>query len=214
MDEKLIDEIEKNYADRLREALDTTGKDKISSYAAVDALKKEVSESYPAEEPETRAMAGKVFGHLKEKIFREDILGNRRRPDGRKFSEIRRITCEVGWLPRAHGSALFTRGETQAIVTTTLGTKMTSSLWTIWKKAKSSGGLCCIIISRRIRSAKRGVSVRRAAAKSDTAIWRAARLKTCCPKKLNFHIRSASSPKLPNRTAQARWLRFAAEFCR
>ncbi|MCV5539602.1 polyribonucleotide nucleotidyltransferase, partial [Escherichia coli] len=44
-------------------------------------------------------------------------------PDGRRFSEIRPITCEVGWLPRVHGSALFTRGETQAIVTTTLGTK-------------------------------------------------------------------------------------------
>ena len=52
------------------------------------------------------------------------MLGNTRRPDGRKFSEIRPITCEVGWLPRVHGSALFTRGETQAIVTTTLGTKM------------------------------------------------------------------------------------------
>jgi len=65
-----------------------------------------------------------VFGRLKEKIFREDMLGNKRRPDGRKFSEIRPISCEVGWLPRVHGSALFTRGETQAIVTTTLGTKM------------------------------------------------------------------------------------------
>ncbi|HEX8637535.1 MAG TPA: polyribonucleotide nucleotidyltransferase, partial [Pyrinomonadaceae bacterium] len=73
---------------------------------------------------EKRQMAGKVFSHLKEKIFREDILGNRRRPDGRKFSEIRPVTCEVGWLPRVHGSSLFTRGETQAIATTTLGTKM------------------------------------------------------------------------------------------
>jgi polyribonucleotide nucleotidyltransferase len=123
LDESLIGEIEEKYAARLREALDTTGKDKISSYAMVDALKKEVSESYPEDEPEKRSMAGKVFSHLKEKIFREDILGNRRRPDGRKFSEIRPITCEVSWLPRAHGSALFTRGETQAIVTTTLGTK-------------------------------------------------------------------------------------------
>ena len=68
-------------------------------------------------------MAGKVFGFLKEKIFREDILNKRRRPDGRKFGEIRPVTCEVGWLPRVHGSSLFTRGETQAIVTTTLGTK-------------------------------------------------------------------------------------------
>ncbi|MBA3600011.1 MAG: polyribonucleotide nucleotidyltransferase [Acidobacteria bacterium] len=123
LDEKIIKEIEKKYSDRLREALDTTGKDKLTSYAAVDALKKEVVESY-AEDQEKRLAAGGVFSHLKEKIFREDMLGNRRRPDGRRFSEIRPISCEVGWLPRVHGSSLFTRGETQAIVTTTLGTKM------------------------------------------------------------------------------------------
>ncbi len=123
LDESLVTEIEGTYTDRLRESLNTTGKDKLTSYAAVDALKKEVVDSY-AEEDAKKAMAGKVFSHLKEKIFRDDMLGNRRRPDGRKFSEIRPITCEVGWLPRVHGSSLFTRGETQAIVTTTLGTKM------------------------------------------------------------------------------------------
>jgi polyribonucleotide nucleotidyltransferase len=123
LDESLVSEIEGKYTDRLRESLNTTGKDKLTSYAAVDALKKEVVESY-AEDDAKKAMAGKVFSHLKEKIFRDDMLGNRRRPDGRKFSEIRPITCEVGWLPRVHGSSLFTRGETQAIVTTTLGTKM------------------------------------------------------------------------------------------
>ena len=124
IDEAVITEVEKNFGDRLRDALDTTGKDKLSSYAAIDALKKEVVESYPEDNAEARAMAGKAYGVLKEKIFREDMLGKRRRPDGRKFSEIRPITCEVGWLPRVHGSALFTRGETQAMVSTTLGTKM------------------------------------------------------------------------------------------
>jgi polyribonucleotide nucleotidyltransferase len=124
VDESLIAEIEGNFGQRLREALDTTGKDKLSSYAAVDALKKEVVESYPNDDLEKRVNAGKAFNQMKEKIFREDILGNRRRPDGRKFSEIRPITCEVGWLPRVHGSSLFTRGETQAVVTATLGTKM------------------------------------------------------------------------------------------
>ncbi len=124
LDEDVVAEIEKNFSQKLREALDTTGKDKLASYAAVDALKKEVIGSYADDQPEKRSMAGKVFGVLKEKIFREDILGNRRRPDGRKFSEIRPISCEVGWLPRVHGSALFTRGETQAVVAATLGTKM------------------------------------------------------------------------------------------
>lgn len=124
VDEAILAEIEGNFSDRLRAALDTTGKNKLSSYAEVDGLKREVVDSYPEDEPEKRSMAAKAFGHLKEKIFRDDMLHNKRRPDGRKFSEIRPISCEVSWLPRVHGSALFTRGETQAIVTTTLGTKM------------------------------------------------------------------------------------------
>jgi polyribonucleotide nucleotidyltransferase len=123
LNEEMIGEIERNYAERLRAALDTSGQEKRVSYAAIDALKKEVVESYPEDQIEKRLMAKKSFDHLKEKIFRDDILNHRRRPDGRRFSEIRSISCEVGWLPRTHGSALFTRGETQALVTTTLGTK-------------------------------------------------------------------------------------------
>src|SRR5437764_1184188 len=123
LNEEMMGEIERNYSERLRAALNTEAQGKIASYAAVDALKKEVVESYPEDQPEKRQMAKKVFDNLKEKIFREDILGNRRRPDNRRFSEIRPIDIEVGWLPRVHGSALFTRGETQAIVTATLGTK-------------------------------------------------------------------------------------------
>jgi polyribonucleotide nucleotidyltransferase len=123
LNQEMLSEVERNYADRLRAALDTSGQEKRASYAAVDALKKEVVESYPEDDSEKRQMAKKIFDHLKENIFRDDILNHRRRPDGRRFSEIRPINCEVGWLPRTHGSALFTRGETQALVTTTLGTK-------------------------------------------------------------------------------------------
>jgi polyribonucleotide nucleotidyltransferase len=123
LNEELLGEIERNYSERLRAALDTSGQEKRTSYAAIDALKKEVVESYPDDQPEQRIMAKTCFDHLKEKIFRDDILNHRRRPDGRRFSEIRSIDCEIGWLPRTHGSAVFTRGETQAMVTTTLGTK-------------------------------------------------------------------------------------------
>src|SRR5687767_4208764 len=119
----MLNAVSENYAERLRQSLDTTTQDKRSSYAAVDALKKEVIESYPEDDAGKRAMAKLVFDHLKEAVFRDDILNKRRRPDGRRFSEIRPITCDVGWLPRVHGSALFTRGETQALVSTTLGTK-------------------------------------------------------------------------------------------
>jgi polyribonucleotide nucleotidyltransferase len=63
------------------------------------------------------------FDRLKEEIFRDEMLNKRRRPDGRAFDEVRNIAVEVGLLPRTHGSGLFTRGETQALVTATLGTK-------------------------------------------------------------------------------------------
>jgi len=72
---------------------------------------------------EKKAEAGKIFSALKEKIFRDEMLDARRRPDGRRFDEIREIWGEAGVLPRTHGSAIFTRGETQALVTVTLGTK-------------------------------------------------------------------------------------------
>src|SRR6267378_4133374 len=117
LNEEMLGEIERNYSERLRAAMDTTNKDKRASYAAVDALKKEFVESYPEDQPEIRQMAKRVFDHLKETIFRDDILNNRRRPDGRPFGEIRVISCNACWLPRAHESDLFARGETQAMVT-------------------------------------------------------------------------------------------------
>jgi polyribonucleotide nucleotidyltransferase len=123
LNEEMLGEIERNYTEKMRAALDTESQGKQASYASIDALKKEVVEAHPEDAPEQRQMAKKIFDHLKEKIFRDDILNKRRRPDGRRFSEIRPIDCEVGWLPRTHGSALFTRGETQAMVTATLGTK-------------------------------------------------------------------------------------------
>jgi polyribonucleotide nucleotidyltransferase len=123
LDEEMLTDIANKHSETLRQALDTSEQDKRASYAAVDALKKAVIESYPEDDPDKRVMAKVIFDHLKEMVFRDDILNKRRRPDGRRFSEIRPITCEVGWLPRVHGSALFTRGETQALVSTTLGTK-------------------------------------------------------------------------------------------
>jgi polyribonucleotide nucleotidyltransferase len=122
LDQAMLSEIEGRITDSLRDALDTTKRDKLESHALVDKLKEETVASYPVEEADKRVLAKKIFDHLKEKIFREDILNRRHRPDGRRFSEIRPISIQVGWLPRTHGSALFTRGETQAIVTATLGT--------------------------------------------------------------------------------------------
>jgi polyribonucleotide nucleotidyltransferase len=123
LDEEMKKQMLETFGERLRDALDTAKHGKLESYAMIDALKQEAIATQPEEDAEKRKMAAKVFDDLKETIFRDDILNKRRRPDGRRFSEIRPISCEVGWLPRVHGSALFTRGETQAVVTATLGTK-------------------------------------------------------------------------------------------
>jgi polyribonucleotide nucleotidyltransferase len=122
LDPSMLAEIESKITESLRDALDTSKYGKLESYELVDKLKEETVSAYPEDQPENRKMGGNIFDHLKEKIFREDILNRRHRPDGRRFSEIRPISIELGWLARAHGSALFTRGETQAIVTATLGT--------------------------------------------------------------------------------------------
>jgi polyribonucleotide nucleotidyltransferase len=88
LDEEISRTIAENYSEKLRVALDTTSQEKRASYAAVDALKKEVVESYPEDQPETRAMAKLVFDQLKETIFRDDILNKRRRPDGRQANRL------------------------------------------------------------------------------------------------------------------------------
>src|SRR6202049_2452053 len=122
-DESLYKEIEKKYGARLHDAVNTEKHPKKESYLLIDAIKDEVKESIPEEQEEKRVLAKRAFDRLRENIFRDDVLNKRRRPDGRSFDQIRHISCEVGLLPRVHGSALFTRGETQALATLTLGTK-------------------------------------------------------------------------------------------
>jgi polyribonucleotide nucleotidyltransferase len=120
-DEALYSEIKSKYGERLRDALDTAKHPK--SYGLVDTIKAEIMASIPEDDDERHKLAYRAFERLRERIFRDDMLLRRRRPDARAFDQIRQITCEVGVLPRVHGSALFTRGETQALATATLGTK-------------------------------------------------------------------------------------------
>ncbi len=97
-------------------------KDKLESYGRVDQVLADLVASVPEGEIERRLEAKKIFKGLKEKVLRDEILQRGHRLDGRKFDEIRAIWSEVTVLPRVHGSAVFTRGETQALVTATLGT--------------------------------------------------------------------------------------------
>jgi polyribonucleotide nucleotidyltransferase len=97
-------------------------KGKLVNYARVDEVLKELVAALPAEHLERRDEAKNIFKGLQEKVLRDEVLERGVRLDGRKFDEVRPITIESGVLPRVHGSAVFTRGETQALVTSTLGT--------------------------------------------------------------------------------------------
>ncbi|MCG8593960.1 MAG: polyribonucleotide nucleotidyltransferase, partial [Kiloniellales bacterium] len=109
-----------DFGDRLAEAY--TEVDKMTRRDKVAAVKEEAMASIDEEDEASLAVAGGVFKALESDIVRGSILKTGKRIDGRTTSDVRRIVSEVGVLPRAHGSALFTRGETQAFVTTTLGT--------------------------------------------------------------------------------------------
>jgi polyribonucleotide nucleotidyltransferase len=96
--------------------------DKLENYSSVDQVLADLIATIPDTDLEGRSGAKKIFKDLKEKVMRDEILERGQRLDGRRFDEIRPITIEIGVLPRTHGSAVFTRGETQALVTATLGT--------------------------------------------------------------------------------------------
>jgi polyribonucleotide nucleotidyltransferase len=122
-DQKIYDDLKKNFGAKLLDALNTQKYPKKESYHLVESLEDEIVKDIPEEEEEKLALTKRAFERLREDFFRAEVLKAKRRPDGRAFDEIRKITCEVGLLPRVHGSALFTRGETQALATLTLGTK-------------------------------------------------------------------------------------------
>lgn len=115
-------EIAQKFGERLNRAIRVP--EKLKRQEAVASLKEEVQKAYvPEEDPDNihRKVEGE-FEELHYELVRKMVLEEKRRVDGRDYESIRPIVCEVGLLPRAHGSALFTRGETQALVTTTLGT--------------------------------------------------------------------------------------------
>jgi Polyribonucleotide nucleotidyltransferase (polynucleotide phosphorylase) len=113
---KLSDE----FTDDLKKAFSTRDKQERSNM--ISEITDKAKKLYEENETITDLDVNSELKNLEKIIVRTDILKNKNRIDGRGLSDVRPIMCEVGILPRVHGSALFTRGETQAIVTTTLGT--------------------------------------------------------------------------------------------
>src|SRR5689334_17476455 len=121
-DESYYRELKSKVGQKLADALDTKKYPKIESYAKVAEIKKELKAKLPEGDEAAADKLEHYYEVLRERLFREQVTKDRVRPDRRKFDEIRPITIETSVLPRTHGSAIFTRGETQALVTTTLGT--------------------------------------------------------------------------------------------
>ena len=118
--DELLHELMSQHGEALKQAMLTTGKH--TRYAAMKAARQAILATVPAEETERLAATTAAIGEMEVEIFRNLMLNENKRVDGRSFTEIRPITIDVGVLPRTHGSAIFTRGETQALVTVTLGT--------------------------------------------------------------------------------------------
>ena len=122
-DTELKNKIEAVAPDRLRKALSI--KDKQERYESLDTLHDEMSIEILGDEPESDTVKefSQIFSDIKKEEMRSRLINENIRIDGRKPEEIRPITCETKVLPRTHGSALFTRGETQALAVTTLGAR-------------------------------------------------------------------------------------------
>jgi len=118
---KYKDRVKELAEEELRKAYSTTEKQKRRE--AVEAIRQKVFEQLlPADDPTDAVLLGDVFKSVEQDIVRGNILQTSRRIDGRDLKSVRPIMAQVGVLPRTHGSALFTRGETQALVVATLGT--------------------------------------------------------------------------------------------
>jgi polyribonucleotide nucleotidyltransferase len=121
-DEALFQEVRGKVEAAIHAAMDTSNTDKLTSQRKISQIRKDLVAGYPEDDVAKRKLVAKFADEVEEKLFRDDVLEKRQRPDKRAFDQVRKITSEVGLLPRVHGSALFTRGETQALVTATLGT--------------------------------------------------------------------------------------------
>jgi polyribonucleotide nucleotidyltransferase len=128
VDEGLYEQIRQSHGEQLDQA--TQVEDKLERQEATTAVEEDVLQRYAtlddgvpdAIDPERRVAVQRAFDKLEKDIIRRRIAVEKRRPDGRAADEIRSVTCEAGIAPRTHGSALFTRGQTQAYTVATLGT--------------------------------------------------------------------------------------------
>ena len=126
-DDAYYKNLQKKVGTEVADALDTKKHPKAESYTLVKEIKKRLAAELPKtgsekDDEDAKKKLSQYYETLRERIFRDQVIKQKRRPDARAFDEVREIWIEAGVLPRTHGSSIFTRGETQALVTATLGT--------------------------------------------------------------------------------------------
>ena len=117
--EELAKDIEEFAGEMIKEAMWITDKDERN--AAMDLVNDKITEEFAEKYPDNFGDAKEIIYNMQKEVVRDMLLNHSRRPDGRAFDEIRKITCEVDLLPRTHGTGLFTRGLTQVMTVATLG---------------------------------------------------------------------------------------------
>ena len=123
-DASLRDRLFNDYYDSIYEMVGQQIADKQERKERFSAIKNDYIESLPEEHEEDLSLVSRYFNEIHKKAARNLVLNEKKRLDGRQLNEVRPITTEVNYLPSAHGSAIFTRGETQSLTTVTLGTKL------------------------------------------------------------------------------------------
>jgi polyribonucleotide nucleotidyltransferase len=230
---KLIEELKKAagkpawethevFPTELKDQIRDLIKDKITSafaiklkqerYATLNELHATMLEKFTADEQYTKLQVNSAYDEVKYDILRTDTLKKKIRIDGRKPDEIRAIECEVSLLPNTHGSALFTRGETQGLVITTLGTGTDEQIIDALEgEYKEAFLLNYLFPPYSVGEATPLKAPSRREVGHGKLAWRA--LKEHCQQNLYSLILSELYPKLPNQMVHPRWRLFAEVQC-
>ena len=189
--------------------------EKLARQQRVREIRDQLIVQLTAQEPErwTSQAIESAFSTLEKQVVRGRILSGQPRIDGRDTRTVRPISVRVGVLPRTHGSALFTRGETQALVVTTLGTERDAQIIDAIEGEYRQPFLLHYNFppTRSVRSAW---SAAPSAGRSATAGWPSAACRRSCPIPRNSRTRCGSCRRSPNPTVPVPWLRSAAPACR
>ena len=215
-------DVSDNTADMKKALKDLVGKDIAAAYLltdksarsnALNEARAKAKAAYAEDGGQTQMVAGKLVKKIEAEIVRGAILKDGKRIDGRTTTQVRPIEAIVGFLPRTHGSALFTRGETQAICTTTLGTKDGEQMIDGLEGLSYSNFMLHYNFPPYSVGEVGRFGAPRAATPA-TASSPGGRCRRCCRPRTSFPIRFAWSPTSPRATAPRRWRRCAVARCR